>query len=121
MSDKKRLPIWSKRTASKISKVYVNSGLADIRKRRMLANLRRSTAIHYSLIAPRLKIVYCLVIKSQKAGKNSTHQLHESPDYPEDLELKLSGYKKVMEDILSLSDREVSEQLNLLPKEEAKR
>uniref|UniRef100_A0A915ERR2 Uncharacterized protein n=1 Tax=Ditylenchus dipsaci TaxID=166011 RepID=A0A915ERR2_9BILA len=94
------------------------------------------SCIHYSLIAPRLKMVYCYLVmsksviwltltvmflESQKAAKIRLHNYIDSPDYPEDLELQLSGFKKVVEDIQSLSDREVSEQFDLLPEEEAKR
>uniref|UniRef100_A0A915EQ04 Uncharacterized protein n=1 Tax=Ditylenchus dipsaci TaxID=166011 RepID=A0A915EQ04_9BILA len=60
-------------------------------------------------------------LNRKKLQKIRINNYIDSPDYPEDLELQLSVYKKVVEDIQSLSDREVSEQLNLLPKEEAKR
>uniref|UniRef100_A0A915ENW9 Uncharacterized protein n=1 Tax=Ditylenchus dipsaci TaxID=166011 RepID=A0A915ENW9_9BILA len=105
MSDKKKAANLVKRTASKMSKFWAGGhqeeeDVGDFAK-----------------------------IYSVTKGKENRKKLEkirlisyiDSPDYPEDLDLKLSGHKKVMEDIQSLSDREVSEQLNLLPKEEAKR
>uniref|UniRef100_A0A915EM48 Uncharacterized protein n=1 Tax=Ditylenchus dipsaci TaxID=166011 RepID=A0A915EM48_9BILA len=108
MSDNKKAANLVKRTASKMSKVYVNFGLGESRRggcRRFRKDLQRDKRQR----------------ESQKAAKHSYQQLHGQPRLSEDLDLQLSGHKKVMEDILSLSDREVSKQLNLLPKEEAKR
>uniref|UniRef100_A0A915EM47 Uncharacterized protein n=1 Tax=Ditylenchus dipsaci TaxID=166011 RepID=A0A915EM47_9BILA len=65
------------------------------------------SSIHYSLIAPRLEMVYCY-LNRKKLQKIRLNSYIDSPDYPEDFDLQLSGLRKVMEDVHSLSHREVS-------------